>query len=350
MSAVPSRFRRILICRTDNIGDVVLTLPLAGYLKTHFPGVQVDMVCRPYAAPVVRHCRFVDRVIAPGDGDDVQQMMAQGNYDAVIFAFPDRRLARAARRARIPTRIGTSHRLFHLFTCNKLVHFSRARSNLHEAQLNFALLRPLGIDVLPSLEELPAYYGLSAPRDNPCSALRAQEGRYFILHPKSNNNGREWPLDHYTSLARSFVDKPAIHFWVTGSAAEGELLQKHAPELLALPNVTNLCGKLDLDGLTALIGAADGLVASGTGPLHMSAALGQPTLGLFPPLRPIDPGRWGALGVQARVLCRPQACNGCVDAAACACMRAITPGMVGQVLLEWSGSEARDKDGAFLKA
>ncbi len=37
---------RILICRTDNIGDVVLTLPLAGFLKGAIPGVQVDMVCR----------------------------------------------------------------------------------------------------------------------------------------------------------------------------------------------------------------------------------------------------------------------------------------------------------------
>jgi ADP-heptose:LPS heptosyltransferase len=345
-----SHFQRILICRTDNIGDVVLTLPLAGYLKTHVPGVQIDMLCRPYAAPVVRHCRFVDRVLAPGDGDDVQQMMAQGNYDTVIFAFPDRRLARAAKRAQIPNRIGTSHRLFHLFTCNRLVRFSRARSNLHEAQLNFFLLRPLGIDVVPSLEELPAYYGLSAPRDKPCRALREREGRYFILHPKSNNNGREWPLDHYTSLARRFVDNPAIHFWITGSAAEGELLQKQVPELLALPNVTNLCGQFDLDGLTDLIDGADGLVASGTGPLHMSAALGRPTLGLFPPLRPIDPGRWGALGVQARVLCRPQACAGCVDAAACACMRAIMPEMVGDVLLEWVGNEAKGKDVAFFKA
>jgi ADP-heptose:LPS heptosyltransferase len=332
------RFQRILICRTDNIGDVVLTLPLAGYLKSHFPDVQVDMLCRPYAAPVVRHCRFIDRVIAPGPGDDVRQVLAQGDYDTVIFAFPDRRLARAAKQARIRNRVGTSHRLFHLFTCNKLAHFSRANSALHEAQLNFALLRPLGIDVLPSLTELPAYYGLSAPHNETVLALREREGCYFILHPKSNNNGREWPLDYYARLAHDLVAYRDIHFWITGSSAEGQLLEEQASELLALPNVTNLCGKLDLDGLTALIGASDGLVASGTGPLHMSAALGRPTLGLFPPLRPIDPARWGALGTQARNLCRPQACAGCPGAADCGCMRALTPDMVRQVLLEWAES------------
>lgn len=198
------------------------------------------------------------------------------------------------------------------------------------------------MDVRPSLQELPPYYGLSAPRNQAVLALREREGCYFILHPKSNNNGREWPLAHYTHLARDLVAHSHIHFWVTGSAGEGQLLEEQAAELLALPNVINLCGKFDLDGLTALIGASDGLVASGTGPLHIAAALGRPTLGLFPPLRPIDPARWGALGTQARNLSRPQACAGCPGSDDCACMRALAPDMVRQVLLEWSGQVNRD--------
>ena len=336
----PCRMRRILICRTDNIGDVVLTLPLAGYLKCHVPGARIDMLCRPYAAPVARHCRFVDRVLAPGPADDVHRTIAQGGYDTVLFAFPDRKLAQAAKRAGIPNRVGTAHRPFHWLTCNRLAWFSRARSSLHEAQLNFALLRPLGMDVLPSLRELPAYYGLSAPHDDRVTALRQPGRRHVILHPKSNNNGREWPLDHYLCLARGLAAHPGMHFWVTGSAAEGRFLREQAPGLLTLPNVSDLCGRFDLDGLAALIGAADGLVASGTGPLHLAAALGRPTLGLFPPLPPMHPGRWGALGTRARVLCRPRACNGCPDAAACACMRAITPDLVRQVLLEWMDDPA----------
>jgi ADP-heptose:LPS heptosyltransferase len=44
--------RRVLICRTDNIGDVVLTLPLAGCLRERIPEVSVDFLCRAYAAPM----------------------------------------------------------------------------------------------------------------------------------------------------------------------------------------------------------------------------------------------------------------------------------------------------------
>jgi len=330
---------RILICRTDNIGDVVLTLPLAGYLKSRFPQARVELLCRAYVAPAMRHCRFLDRVVAVEEAGELEAFFAAGGYDTVIFAYPDRRLAKAARRARVPNRVGTSHRVYHWFTCNKLAHFSRVKSDLHEAQLNFALLRPLGIDVLPTLAEIPPLYGLVAPRDPAVDALLVPGRRHVILHPKSNGNGREWPLDHYTALAQELATKlapnPEIRLFVTGSAAEGTLIARDAPDLLALPNVSNLCGSLSLDGLVALIGACDGLVASGTGPLHLSAALGRPTLGLFPPIKPIDPARWGALGTRAEVLVAPQPCAGCSDPAACNCMRAITPQAVAARVRAW---------------
>jgi ADP-heptose:LPS heptosyltransferase len=160
--SMPSTPSRILICRTDNIGDVVLTLPVAGYLKRHIPGVQVDLLCRAYAAPVVRCCSFIDRALALEEQDS-DQLFAGQAYDTVIFAYPNRAWSVAAGRRKAPNRVGTSHRLHHWLHCNRLAHFSRVRSELHEAQLNFALLQPLGIDHIPGLAEIPALYGLHAP-------------------------------------------------------------------------------------------------------------------------------------------------------------------------------------------
>jgi ADP-heptose:LPS heptosyltransferase len=216
------------------------------------------------------------------------------------------------------------------------------RSPLHEAQLNFELLRPLGISHIPVLDEIPALYGLTAPRLPQVDALRALAPFNVILHPKSNGNGREWPLERYVELALRLKAEPGICLWITGSAAEGELLARAAPALLALPHVRNLCGQFDLAGLTALIGAADGLVASGTGPLHIASALGQNALGLFPPIKPIDPARWGALGAQARSLSAPARCASCTGAAACNCMDAIGAGTVAQIVLDWRARRLRE--------
>jgi ADP-heptose:LPS heptosyltransferase len=126
-----------------------------------------------------------------------------------------------------------------------------------------------------------------------------------------------------------------VRVLVTGSAAEGELLAQQAQALLALPNVENLCGRLDLAGFTALIGGCDGLIASGTGPLHLAAALGRPVIGLFPPIKPIDPVRWAALGRRAHNLVHEPACGQCDDPARCTCMAAITPQQVFDIVQGW---------------
>ncbi|WP_338761743.1 glycosyltransferase family 9 protein [Massilia sp. METH4] len=336
---MPPVLSRILICRTDNIGDVVLTLPLAGYLKQLIPGVKVDLLCRAYAAPVVNCCAFVDRTLALEEVD-VDRLFEDEAYDTVIFAFPHRALGRAARRAGVPNRVGSSHRLHHWLTCNRLAHFSRVRSRLHEAQLNFALLKPLAIDHVPALADIPALYGLQAPRSAEASALFDPAPFNLILHPKSNGNGREWPLRRYAELAATLAVDPGIAIWITGSRAEGELLAREAGPLLASPNVHNLCGRVDLRGLVALIGLADGLIASGTGPLHVAAALGRNTLGLFPPIQPIDIARWGALGSHAMSLSGERQCGTCTGAQACTCMEAISAGQVADVVVRWRTSTA----------
>ena len=124
--------------------------------------------------------------------------------------------------------------------------------------------------------------------------------------------------------------------FVTGTAAEGaelsEWLRAHGPYLAA-----NLTGRLSLPQLIAFIAGADGLVAGSTGPLHLAAALGRHALGLYPPIRPMHPGRWGPLGPYAGFLVfdRPD-CQDCRRApASCHCIRAIAPAQVLARVLAW---------------
>ncbi|PFH10912.1 ADP-heptose:LPS heptosyltransferase [Collimonas sp. PA-H2] len=328
----------ILICRTDNIGDVVLTLPLTAYIKQHFPEIKISFLCRAYAAPVVRYCTTVDAVIEMESLSDPAAFFAQSDIDTVIFAQLDKRLAVAAYKARVPVRIGNAYRTwFNWWYCNRPVHFTRGGSDSHEAQLNFKYLRPLGIRHVPKLAEIPAMYHFKIPHEAALDQMLQPYRFNLIFHPKSNGHGREWPSDYFVQLARSLVRQPDIHVWVTGSAAEGQWLAEHASELLQLPNVSNVCGQLTLAQLACFINAADGLIASGTGPLHMSAAFGQRTIGLFPTARSMHPGRWGALGRRAQSLSQTVNCAGCKikHAMTCECMRSITPEQVEKIVLEW---------------
>ena len=327
--------QHLLISRTDNIGDVVLTLPIATFLKRRNPLLKIDFLCRRYAAPIARACSAIDTVIELETLEDPKTYLTQLNIDTILFCKPDKRLAYAAKKAKIQNRIGTQRRYFNWFSCNRWVYLRKKNSPLHEAQLNFKLLRPLGIDYIPDRKEIPGLYGITPPLRENITKRLSQTQFNIILHPKSNGHGREWPITHYSHLARLLCSYPDIHLWVTGSQEEGAWIELHAPELIKMPHVTSVCGQWTLEELTAFIYKADGLVASGTGPLHIAAALGKPTLGLFPPCPPIHPERWAPLGTQAQFLCQASSCSKCIKATTCVCMDKITPIAVTDIILQW---------------
>lgn len=326
--------RTILLSRTDSIGDVMLTLPLAGLLKTRFPGVRIVFLGRGYTAPVLRCCMHVDQVLtleeleAQGPTKAVEHLRGFG-IDAVVHVFPERRVAALCKQAGILLRIGTSHRWWHWLTCNARVSFSRRKSELHEAQLNVKLLEPLGVTGIPQLEELAACAGFQAPQaDEQVKALLRNDRCNVILHPLSKGSAVEWGLDHFSALINA-LDPARFHVIVTGTAQEAERYRFGLP--LHLPHVTDAGGLLKLDQLIALIGGSQALVAASTGPLHIAAACGIRAIGLYASKRPIHPGRWAPIGKDVHALVDPA-----VDPEAdpVAQIRAIAPSRVLSLLEE----------------
>lgn len=337
---MPITSKHILISRQDNIGDIILTLPMAARLKQLNPGVKISLLCRSYAAQVVSFCDDIDEVVEIEKvGGDLVGFLRNSDIDTIILAQPDRPLAKAGFFARTKHRIGNARqKVYQLIYCNRRVRFSKGLLDNHESQINFEFLRPYGDTHIPTREEIPDFYHFSIPHDDDIAAMFAPHGFNLILHTKSNGHGREWPTEHFIALARSLSTQADVHIWLTGSAAEGEWLAQHAPALLSLPNVTNTCGKFSLARLVSFIKQADGLIASGTGPLHVSAAIGQRTLGLFPPTKPMHPGRWAALGKRASNLVTSNpACPNCskLRIMTCDCMRSIAPVQVLGIVEGW---------------
>jgi len=341
----PEAPRTFLISRTDAIGDVVLTLPVAGQLKQQFPGCRVVLIGRTYTAPVAAACPWVDdflnldELLKLPESEQVAALRRPA-AEAIIHVFPNKTLARLAQKARIPVRIGTRNRWQHWLTCNRLVALSRRHSPLHESQLNLQLLQPLGFTATPPLPEVAQLVRLQAPEALAPAfqqlLLQRQPGQLnVILHPRSRGSAREWGLDNFGQLAR-LLHQAGHRVFVTGTAAEGEELAdwlKQNTRFLA----ANLTGQLSLPQFLAFIAAADGLVAGSTGPLHLAAALGRHALGLYPPIRPMHPGRWGPLGPHAGYLVFDKpACDDCrQQPAACTCIRAIEAAAVAAQVAAW---------------
>lgn len=369
------KFSHILISRTDSIGDVILTLPLAGLLKQIFPYLRISFLGMPYTKDVIEACHHIDHFI---DWQSVKNMpdkesvrlLKSLNAEVIIHVFPRKQIARLAKKAGIPIRIGASGRLYHWWNCNKITRLSRKNSNLHESLLNLKLAKPIiGEDIINKIINdesgrslvlydgntninntrlnspttgIPSLYGFSAApyEDKTFGGFIDPACLNIILHPRSKGSAREWGIENYSYLARKLASKRIntangillCKVFITGTKAEGEMLKEEGFFELAGPEVINMTGHFNLTDFIQFINAADALVAGSTGPLHIASALGKITLGLYPPIRPMHPGRWAPLGVKADYLVADKVCSKCRNLSSCECMKLITPGEVQQKL------------------
>ncbi|XOV91878.1 MAG: glycosyltransferase family 9 protein [Bacteroidota bacterium] len=282
---------KIIISRTDKIGDVILTLPVAGILKNKFPDAYIYFLGSSYTEAVVKKSSYIDEFL---NWNDISKSGGLPKADYIIHVFPNKRVAKLAKKQGIPFRIGTSHRLFHLWTCNKLVNFTRKKSELHESQLNTKLLVPIGINESFTVSGLSKYLGWKKSSNHPGEEILTKNIN-VILHTKSKGSAMEWPLVRFQETIDQ-LPKDRFHFFISGTAEEGKLIRSELPTIFEPENVTDITGKFSLEDFISFIEQCDGLVACSTGPLHIASAANIQSLGLYPSEKPMHAGRWGPIG------------------------------------------------------
>ena len=318
------RLRNIIISRTDSIGDVVLTLPMAKIIKDKFPDIKIAFLGKNYTKSVVECCEYVDEFIELDDFLNNEVEVCGEKPQTIIHVFPVSKIAKRAKAINIPVRIGTTNRLYHWFTCNKLIKLSRKNSDLHEAQLNLKLLSALGIEEDFSKVEIGKSLGFTKtePLNKDFKKYIHPHKYNLILHPKSQGSAREWGLENFIDLVK-LLDKQKINILVSGTEKERKLLNDFFD--VCEKDVTDITGVMNLNQFISFINNCDGLVANSTGPLHIAAALGKNAFGIYPPIRPMHPGRWAPLGEKTHIFVMDKDCNNCrKQAESCVCIKQIT--------------------------
>ncbi len=333
------KVNKIIISRTDSIGDVVLTLPVAGVLKKYNPKCEIYFLGKSYTRDIVSASENVDHFI---NWDKIKDLDSKNQIqefeaikaDIIVHVFPVKEIAVLARKAKIPFRIGTTGRLYHYLNCNKLVPLSRKRSPLHESQLNLMLIKPLLEKKSFGLDEIPEYYGFKNvdPLNQDLKKLLSNEKFNLVLHPKSKGSAREWGQKNFGKLIE-ILPKDKFEIFITGTLEEGKLIKEDI--LDRYPEVQNLTGKLILKQLMSFINQADGIVAASTGPLHIASALGKIAIGIYPPIKPMHPGRWAPVGEYATYIVEDKDCSKCRKTGKCECMESISPEIVKNKLLSF---------------
>jgi ADP-heptose:LPS heptosyltransferase len=318
---------RLLFVGPPGLGDTLAALPFLRRIRRESPCTHVTWMARAELRPILEMMGVDGFEVHDASGAfeprRFQAIVSSADPDAAFFGG-------IAGLNEVPVRIGPRRARARPLVWNHLVRMVRLGRPRHESQRYLRLLLPFGSGAPAGPAELYRSAHL-APAPVALPDGIAASGA-VVLHPFSMGNGREGPLVHWIDLARRLTDA-GVPVVFTGSAAEGERLAAAWPARQRPAGVADAFGRLTLAQLSTLLGRARAMAASSTGPLHLSAALGTPTLGLYAPRRGLATDRWAALGraatsVQALRHCPRRRCQN----ERCHCMDLLAPQSVAQSL------------------
>jgi ADP-heptose:LPS heptosyltransferase len=255
---------RILFISSTRIGDAVLSTGLLDHLMRAHPEARFTIVCGRVAEGVFRRMPRLERLIGVEKRPyslhwlEIWGQVAATRWGLVVdlrasaiawlLWTRERKIIQGGRRP--------GHRLTHLAAL-------------------------LGVDPPP----LPVIW--TAPEDTARAATLLPAGRpWLVLGPTANWHRKVWPAERFAELALRLTAPdgafPGAGIAILGGPGDQERSMA-TPVLTALPQALDLVGKLDLPEVAAVLARAAIFIGNDSGLMHLAAAAGAPTLGLFGP-------------------------------------------------------------------
>ena len=325
---------RILIVRTDRMGDVILSTPIIKNLRLAYPDSHIAFMCRPYTRDILAGNPYLNEVIVYDKYGRHKSFLASlkfalslknKKFNWAIILHPTNRAHLIAFFAGIPVRAGWDRKLGFLLT-RKLNH-TKHLGEKHELEYTLDLLKLLRVPV----KDKNTFFPLKAEDKDYINKLFSQYNvsateMVIVIHPSASCPSKRWPQEYFITLIHLLREEfnPRI-FLVT---APGEI--KYAQSIIRHSRgVIDMRGKLELSQLGALIGGANLFISNDSGPVHIAAALAVPVISIFGRNDPgLSPRRWRPLGKNSFFFHKDTGCRICL-AHNCTrgflCLKAIKP-------------------------
>jgi ADP-heptose:LPS heptosyltransferase len=307
----------LLIVRTDRIGDVILSLPLAEIVKRKYPDCKVSFLVREYTRSLVKDNPFIEKIMILKESDNkilikenIKALKAE-KFDACIVVYPTFLLALTILLSGIKKRIGTGYRWYSFFF-NSKVFEHRKYAEKHELEYNVGMLKKIGIDETVSLDSIDFNLKVSDEEKDSIHNLLEEnkvvlDSKIVVIHPGSGGSSVDLPTEKMVDLTKRLSEMENLQIIITGNNSESELCGK----FVVNNSVTNLAGKLNLSQLKALIRYADLLISNSTGPIHIAAALNKHVIGFYPKILSCSVQRWGPYTEKRTIFSPTIDCSNC---------------------------------------
>ncbi len=295
--------KRILVVRYRFIGDTILTVPFLRNLRRAYPEATIDVLVGPQSGTVLENCPYINELIVfdttrfhkydrgagrKGNLISYATDLRKRGYDLAFLLKRSWSSALLAWLAGARYRVGYNTEGRRIF----LTHPVAWDPNVHEVESTLSVLKAAGVPVVD--DHLEAWTSQSEQED--VSALVPELGRdglRLLIHAAAAHPAKMYPLECWSPLVKKLAESLNATVYFTG--AEQDRATYDELESLSGVKGVNLAGKFSIRQSLALYQRMDLAVCVDSGPAHLAAAAGVPTVAIF---GPTDPDRWRPWGAE----------------------------------------------------
>ncbi|MFZ0030347.1 MAG: glycosyltransferase family 9 protein [Candidatus Cybelea sp.] len=298
--------RALLYCSGGGIGDSLVASVVARALHQRFS--KVTALTLEAHRPLLERVPDVDRVIVDDGGDEraLARRLGDARYQACVVTWATPRTARVPQLAGIPVRVGQARRIYSFrFTDRVVVRSELGDVTSHWSEILLDYARAIGCDT----DDRRYRFVPTEADEREAAELSPRSGRFIILNPCNAVASRRgiWPLAGWAALATSLRDRFGARILISGSSGDAPMTEgivRHTGE----DGFVSIAGRTRLGAFGALARNAQAFVGITTGSMHVAAAVGCPTVGIFP-FQSDFPERWAPLGRRIEVVRASYPCH-----------------------------------------
>ncbi|RKU25816.1 hypothetical protein C6499_14390 [Candidatus Poribacteria bacterium] len=273
---------KILLIRLSSLGDIVLTTPAIRAVRAHFPDAYIAMLVAKQSAEILRENPHLNEIIT---FDRLAKNKDTGEMLRIIRLLRERKftltidLQRKFRTEMLMYFSGAAERIGKGRFCTVRVH---EQGNKHATAHYFDLLHAAGIPAEDPRLELFLSESEQLDTAQRFDTAGVNDGQLKVgFFPGAGWKLREWMPDRFAAIGDKLVEHFNANVLIFGGQKETELVQTVADLMNA--RAILFAGNLQIRELAACIEKCDLFLTNDTGPMHIAAAVGTPTVSLFGP-------------------------------------------------------------------
>jgi len=305
---------RILVNCQSGIGINILAVPTLRAIRRTYPDSYVHLIVQFRAgAELLKECPYVDEISvvnyelvrSPGAMFDFLKKIRREKYDYSFMLFPGNRLDKNIFHRLVNTRRRISHNYVYRKNLNfNFVNDTRIEidRNAHDVEQNLRLLSVLDIDPGLQSDELELFISpeVSARADEILFDI-TRKSTFIGIHAGSSKDLtmelKRWPAEYFADLIDSLKNLYDCEILLFGSRDEDKIKQEIKSRTKSECEVV---GMMDIQTTAALIKKCSLFVSNDSGLMHIAAATGVRTVGIFGPTDPVRTAPHGVENVVVR--------------------------------------------------